>query len=90
MPLYFFHLSNGAESLPDEEGVELAGVEAAHDEALAAARELTDADNGDRKRWSGWCIDIVDAAGAHLLKVDIWPARCRAAQTKLPCEAESY
>ncbi len=89
MPLYFFHLINGAESLPDEEGIELADVEAAHDEALAAARELTDADSGDRKRWSGWCIDIVDAAGAHLLKVDIWPARPLAAQKKLACEARS-
>lgn len=89
MPLYFFHLSNGVEILPDDDGIELADVQAAHDEALTAARELTDADSGDRKRWGGWCIDVVDAVGAHLVKVDIWPARRVAAQKITPCGVES-
>jgi uncharacterized protein DUF6894 len=89
MPLYFFHLSNSEEILPDEDGIELADAQAAREEAITAACELTDADSGDRERWSGWWINVADATGGHLLKVDIWPARRAAGETKRTCDAAS-
>jgi hypothetical protein len=40
MPRYFFHIRNNHERLEDPEGTELAGPEAAHEEAVSAAIEL--------------------------------------------------
>jgi hypothetical protein len=39
MPLYFFHLSFGDRTVPDEEGVELPSRSAAREEALAVVRD---------------------------------------------------
>ncbi|HEX2653552.1 MAG TPA: hypothetical protein VHN11_07870 [Xanthobacteraceae bacterium] len=40
MPRYFFHIRNNHERLEDPEGTELAGPEAAHEEAVSATIEL--------------------------------------------------
>jgi Domain of unknown function (DUF6894) len=78
MPVYFFHLSNGQEILPDEDGIELADAQAAHSEAVAAVRELTDPERGNEgKLWSGWRMNVVDASGTGLLEIDMAPARTR-------------
>jgi len=42
MPLYFFHLSFGDRTVPDDEGVELSNRSAAREEALAVIRDLAD------------------------------------------------
>src|SRR5262245_16724730 len=75
MPLYFFHLSFGDRSLPDDEGVELPNRSAAREEALAAVRDLSDpAVGGNPRRWASWFLQV---AGERLLRSPITGnARC--------------
>lgn len=40
MPLYFFHLRDGTDTLIDAEGIDLMGVEAARASALSQARDI--------------------------------------------------
>lgn len=40
MPLYYFHLKDGVDTLIDAEGVQLDGVEAARSSALLQARDI--------------------------------------------------
>lgn len=40
MPLYFFHLRDGEDTLLDTEGVELDGIEAVRNSALLQARDI--------------------------------------------------
>ena len=61
MPRYFFHLSFGQRTEPDEEGVELANRTAARDEALAVVRDLANPEHrGTRRRWAGWFLEVAD------------------------------
>ena len=53
MPLYFFHLSFGDRTVPDDEGVELPNRSAARAEALAVIRDLTNPEvAGNPRRWA--------------------------------------
>jgi hypothetical protein len=61
MPRYFFHLSFGQRTVPDEEGVELQNRTAARDEALAVVRDLTNPEHrGNPRRWAGWFLEVAD------------------------------
>jgi hypothetical protein len=40
MPAYYFNIRSDSGVVPDEEGMEFANDEAAHDEAVESAREL--------------------------------------------------
>jgi hypothetical protein len=61
MPRYFFHLSFGQRTVPDEEGVELPNRTAARDEALAVVRELANPEHlGNPRRWAGWFLEVAD------------------------------
>ena len=61
MPRYFFHLSFGQRTMPDEEGVELRNRTAARDEALAVVRELANPEHlGNPRRWAGWFLEVAD------------------------------
>jgi hypothetical protein len=67
MPLYFFHLSFGDRTVPDDEGVELSNRSAAREEALAVIRDLADPDvAGDPRRWASWFLQVADEAGPFL------------------------
>ena len=67
MPLYFFHLSFGDRTVPDDEGVELSNRSAAREEALAVIRDLADPDvAGDPRRWASWFLQVADEAGQFL------------------------
>src|SRR5262249_210840 len=64
MPLYFFHLSFGDRTLPDEEGVELSHRAAAREEALAVVRDLSAPPfSGNPRRWASWFLQVADHAG---------------------------
>ena len=71
MPRYFFHPTNGSQTLNDVEGLDLPGEAAARDEArlfahdLAAGKLMTDRD------WSGWTVSIADEKGHGLDSVPI-------------------
>ena len=44
MPRYFFHVRRGRVTVLDREGIELAGIEAARNEAARRGRELAEQD----------------------------------------------
>jgi hypothetical protein len=67
MPLYFFHLSFGDRTVPDDEGVELPNRSAAREEALAVIRDLSNPEvAGNPRRWASWFLQVVDEEGEFL------------------------
>ena len=64
MPRYFFHLTFGRRTVPDEEGVELPDRTAAREEALAVVRDLANPElRGNPRRWASWFLEVADATG---------------------------
>jgi hypothetical protein len=64
MPRYFFHLSFGHRTVPDEEGVDLPNRTAARDEALAVVRDLANPEHrGNPRRWASWFLEVADETG---------------------------
>ena len=64
MPRYFFHLSFGQRTVPDEEGVELPNRMAARDEAVAVVRDLANPDHPEHsRRWASWFLEVSDETG---------------------------
>jgi len=64
MSRYFFHLSFGQRTVPDEEGVELPNRTAARDEALAVVRDLANPEHGGHsRRWASWFLEVADETG---------------------------
>ena len=63
MPRYFFHVHDGKDVL-DTEGIELAGVAEARQQAIVAAGEMIRQDG--HTIWDGhpWMMNVVDQAGA--------------------------
>jgi hypothetical protein len=57
MPLFYFILKNGHQSLPDAEGVDLIDQEAARAHAIAAGRELI---RHNRLESRSWRIEVRD------------------------------
>jgi hypothetical protein len=77
MPLYFFHLSFGDRTLPDEEGVELSHRAAAREEALAVVRDLSNpAFGGNPRRWASWFLQVADHAGEFFRALLAATPRC--------------
>jgi hypothetical protein len=67
MPLYYFHLSFGDRTVPDDEGVELPNRSAAREEAAAVVRDLTNPEvAGNPRRWASWFLQVADEAGEFL------------------------
>jgi len=67
MPLYFFHLSFGDRTVPDDEGVELPNRSAAREEALAVVRDLSNPEvAGNPRRWASWFLQVADEGGEFL------------------------
>src|SRR5262249_52172208 len=67
MPLYFFHLSFGDRTVPDDEGVELPNRSAAREEALAVIRDLSNPEvAGNPRRWASWFLQVADEGGEFL------------------------
>jgi len=67
MPLYFFHLSFGDRTVPDDEGAELPNRSAAREEALAVIRDLADPEvAGNPRRWASWFLQVADEGGEVL------------------------
>lgn len=69
MPLYYFHITNGREAFRDPEGVELRDLRAAHDYALADARDMIRENPLGGQAWAEWTFEITDACGRYVLTV---------------------
>ena len=67
----YFHLVNGAETLLDDTGVEVADLETAKAQARKAISELRQ-DTGDViEDWDGWRLDIVCPEGTLLHSIPL-------------------
>ena len=71
MTRYFFHLTNGTQTLNDVEGLDLPGEAAARDEARVFASDLADGKLMTDRNWSGWMVSIADEKGHRLDSVPI-------------------
>ena|SRR5947209_3811608 len=67
MPRYFFHLSFGDRTWPDDEGIELPSRAAARTEAAGIVDDLAHRGATESpRRWAGWFLCVADAAGQFL------------------------
>jgi len=73
LPRFYFHVSTMDDVFPDEEGVELADLAAAHDCALRIMHRTMLSDP-EEQNWRGWMIKIADAKSRTLLTL-LYPAR---------------
>jgi hypothetical protein len=60
---YYFNLTDGETMIRDEEGIEVASIQAAVISAMEAAEELRAQDPSNSDEWQGWRLEIVDASG---------------------------
>jgi hypothetical protein len=67
MPRFFFHLRNGTGFVPDEEGAEVADLEAARQNATKSARSLMSAEVGEGELDLRGRIEVTDMEGACVL-----------------------
>jgi hypothetical protein len=71
MPRFFFDSRDGDELILDDEGLELAGIEAARDEATAALRDIAkDAIPHSERR--ELAIEVRDEAGRQIIRASLW------------------
>ena len=71
MPRFFFDSRDGDELILDDEGLELAGIEAARDEATAALRDIAkDAIPHSERR--ELAIEVRDEAGCQIIRASLW------------------
>jgi len=69
MPRYYFHVRDHTRAIIDEEGIELPDLEAAREEAVAAARELMSQSILKGESCDGRVFDIADVQGCVVLSV---------------------
>jgi len=60
---YYFNLTDGAEAIRDEDGIELSDIHSALLQAMKAIDELRLEDPTSSQEWKGWRMEIVDASG---------------------------
>ena len=75
MPRYFFNVHDGND-LPDAEGVELAGREEAHCEAILAAGEMLREIDRDFLASDVWEMHVTDASGATVCRLKFSAEDC--------------
>jgi hypothetical protein len=54
MPRYYFHLTDGKETVKNPEGMDLPGTAAAREEAMVLARDLKHGKVMPGRSWNGW------------------------------------
>lgn len=71
MTRYYFHLANGHETVPDEEGLELDDLAEACAEAVGAIEELQRNDPSAAAKWKGWRLDVANASEAVVFSIGL-------------------
>jgi hypothetical protein len=67
----YFHLTNGRDVVRDEDGIDVADVDAARREAQQAVEELRQEKDFDRRTWNGWRLEVTDASGVVLVRIGL-------------------
>ena len=71
MPRFFFHIVEGRDFIPDEEGSVLPDLDAAKAEARASARDIARQAIAQRRRPSDACVEIQDGDGRVLASLSV-------------------
>ena len=71
MPRYYFHITNGQESLDNPKGMDLPGNATARQEAVVLASELRRGKVTPGRNWAGWFVTVVDQHGRQVDSVPI-------------------
>jgi hypothetical protein len=71
MPLYYFHLTDGKETVNNPQGMDLPGTAAAREEAMVLARDLKHGKVMPGRSWDGWRVSVVDQHGHQVESVPI-------------------
>ena len=73
MPRYYFHVTDGRETLENPKGMDLPGNAAAREEAVVLANELRHGKAKPGRSWQGWFVTIKDQHGHQVDSVPIAP-----------------
>jgi hypothetical protein len=65
--LFHFKLTD----VKDIEALELSDLDAAREEAVGLARDLTRETFGHRREWSNWTVIVADDSGEQVIRVPI-------------------
>jgi hypothetical protein len=68
--LFHFKLTDGS-VVKDIEALELSDLDAAREEAVGLARDLTRETFGHRREWSNWTVIVADDSGEQVIRVPI-------------------
>jgi hypothetical protein len=71
MPRYYFHLTDGRETLKNQRGLDLPGNAAAREEAIILARDLKHGKVMPGRSWAGWLVTVTDEHGHQVESVAI-------------------
>ena len=69
----YFDLNDKQHTLPDVEGVEVSDITQARRVALEMIRKIQQQDRSAAQDWSGWTLNVVDAAGVIVFSIDLDP-----------------
>jgi len=78
----YFDLRDKKYTLPDVHGVEVSDLDQARRVALTMLQKLRRKDPSVAQDWSGWRIDVVDAAGAVVLSIQLDSAESSACPSR--------
>ena len=67
----YFDLNDTQHTLPDVEGVEVSDIAQARNVALEMIRKFRQEDASAAQDWSGWTLNVVDAAGVIVFSIDL-------------------
>lgn len=67
----YFHLVNGGQEILDEEGLDVANLDDAKEQAALAINELRSETPDVIDDWAGWRLEIVDADGNLLFSIPL-------------------
>lgn len=71
MPRYFFHIRDGWDLVPDEEGMEFPNINIAEVEGYASARDLSAAALAEGRILRACAIEVTDPAGRVLIRIKV-------------------
>ena len=67
----FFHFVNGQESMRDPEGLEVADIDQALEDAVETLQSLAREDEEAAAIWSDWSLEVCDEAGTVLFSISL-------------------
>ncbi len=73
MPRYFFHIRDGWEVIPDEEGMEFPDRCLAEAEGYDSARDLAAAAESGNRGVAAYAVEVTDEAGSVLRRIKVEP-----------------